>query len=57
MESEPNYEWLINRGFKIIRENRNRIEIKTIHGGWSFLCEYSPHIWNKLLENDKTIKD
>ena len=57
MEPKPRYEWLMNRGFTIIRENRGRIEVKIRDGTWSFLCPYSQYTWEELMSNEKTLQD
>jgi hypothetical protein len=51
------YEWLLNKGFRIIRKNKNKIEIRTKKGGWGFLENYSDDRWYELLYNDKILKD
>lgn len=51
------YERLINRGFRIIRENNRRIEIKATSGEWSYLCDYTPEVWSELIQNEKTLND
>lgn len=59
----PNYEWLMNKGFRILRQHKDRIEIKTTHEGssrdkgWSFICPYSEHTWAEMLQGDKTLQD
>lgn len=49
------YGLLSRRGFKIIRENKKRIEIWTPRGTWSYLCDFSEDKWYRMLEDDKTI--
>lgn len=53
----PDYETLINRGFKIIRIHRNEIQVKVKNKGWAKVCDYSSERWNELLADEKTISD
>jgi hypothetical protein len=51
------YEKLINRGFRIIRINKNKIEIKVKKANWTKICEYSLVRWEELCNNPRTIVD
>jgi hypothetical protein len=51
------YEWLINKGFKIIRIKNDRIEIKRKQRGWTDMEPYSYDRWIKLLYDNYTLHD
>ena len=51
------YERLINRGFRIYKQEKGKIFIKVKKGGWAVVCDYSDHRWEEIKNNPKTIVD
>jgi len=54
---KPEYERLINQGFRIIRFHRGDIQIKVKKANWTKVCDYSIIRWEELMANRRTISD
>lgn len=56
MESSE-YERLINRGFRIYKQDKGKIYIKLKKAGWAVVCNYSEERWTEIKNHPKTIVD
>ena len=49
------YESLINKGFRIYKQDKYKIHIKVKKAGWAIVCDYSEERWTDIKNHPKTI--